>query len=394
MNTFRLTGCKFCLLLLINFSAFSQQYQVGHKQVTYLDPSRSNRSIQTEIYYPATTAGENVAIANGQFPIIVFGHGFVMAWSSYQNFWDSIIPRGYIMAFPRTEGSMSPNHGEFGLDLAFLISKLQSEGALTSSFLYQKVSATSAISGHSMGGGASFLAAKNNTLITTMVVFAPANTTPSSITAANDITVPSVIFYGVNDGVAPPADHQIPMYDSLASACKTRIGINGGGHCYFANSNFNCSFGEGTTSPQPTITREEQQTTVLSLLLPYLDNVLKGNAAAGALFLNRLNTISTITYQRSCVTTIIEDEINNVNNSFVLSPNPANNSLNISINNSGFADNYYDISLVNITGQVIFEKSQIINSQYTIDVSQISKGIYTIRIKNKKIQKFEKVIIQ
>jgi hypothetical protein len=65
------------------------------------------------------------------------------------------------------------------------------------------------------------------------------------------------------------------MYNALASSCKTRIGIVGGGHCYFADYNFNCCFGEGTTSPQPTISRDQQHEIVAQLLFPYLDLCLK-----------------------------------------------------------------------------------------------------------------------
>jgi predicted dienelactone hydrolase len=61
---------------------------------TFVDASRSNRNIQTEIYYPAATAGNNTAAASGEYPVIVFGHGFVMAWDAYANLWDEFVPRG------------------------------------------------------------------------------------------------------------------------------------------------------------------------------------------------------------------------------------------------------------------------------------------------------------
>lgn len=73
---------KYLFLLLISncFLQLNAQYQIGHTTITYIDASRSNRSIATEIYYPALTAGNNTTAAAGQFPVIVFGHGFVMAW--------------------------------------------------------------------------------------------------------------------------------------------------------------------------------------------------------------------------------------------------------------------------------------------------------------------------
>jgi len=294
---------KSLFLFVFSFLAlglFAQTYFVGHKQFNFVDPARS-RTIQTEVYYPATSAGDNTPFASGQFPVLVFGHGFVMAWDSYQWLWDSLTTKGYIMVFPRTEGSMSPSHAEFGADLKFLNSYVLSEGTNPSSFFYQHILGTSAIMGHSMGGGCSFLAAANNTNLTTLVNFAAAETNPSAIAAAANVTVPTVMFYGVNDGATPPASHQIPMYNALASSCKTLIGIVGGGHCYFADYNFICSFGEGTTNPQPTITREQQHEIVAQLLIPYLNYMLKGDAAAEQIYYQRLNSMNTIVFQRNCL---------------------------------------------------------------------------------------------
>ncbi|MCX7862081.1 MAG: proprotein convertase P-domain-containing protein [Bacteroidales bacterium] len=282
------------------FNLSGQNFPIGHKQFNFVDPSR-NRTIQTEVYYPATSAGDNTPFAAGQFPLIVFGHGFMMSWDAYQWLWDSLVPRGYILAFPRTEGGMSPSHSAFGLDLKFLNDFIKNEGTNSSSFFYQHILGTSAIMGHSMGGGSSVLATSNNTNLTTLVNFAAAETNPSAITAAANVTVPALMFYGTNDGVTPPNNHQIPIYNALSSACKTLIGINGGGHCYFANYNFNCSFGESTTNPQPTITREQQQAIVWQLLLPYFEFTLKNNSSAEQQFYQRLNTLNTITFLRSCL---------------------------------------------------------------------------------------------
>ncbi|MGQ9846709.1 MAG: poly(ethylene terephthalate) hydrolase family protein, partial [Bacteroidales bacterium] len=260
-----------------------------------------SRTIQTEVYYPATSAGDNKPFANGQFPVLVFGHGFVMAWDSYQWLWDSLVPRGYIMVFPRTEGGMSPSHSAFGEDLKFLNNFILSEGNNPLSDFYQHILGTSSIMGHSMGGGSSFLASANNTNLTTLINFAAAETNPSAIAAAANVSVPALVFYGLNDGVSPPANNQIQMYNALASTCKTRIGIIGGGHCYFADYNFNCSLGEATTNPQPTITREQQHQIISQLLFPYLDFMLKGNTVAEQIYYQRLNSLNTIVFERNCL---------------------------------------------------------------------------------------------
>ena len=63
----------------------------------------------------------------------------------------------------------------------------------------------------------------------------------------------ALIFSGTADGVTPAAEHHTPIYNGLASSCKNFVNITGGGHCYYAQTNFNCDFGESTSSPNISI---------------------------------------------------------------------------------------------------------------------------------------------
>ncbi len=301
------------IFFLFSFlSAFQAQYAVGHTTITFNDPTRTGgfgtgggtgRQIQTEIYYPAVSAGNNVSAATGAFPVIVFGHGFVMSWDAYQNIWEHYSSLGYIVAFPRTEGSFSPNHGEFGMDLRLVVQKLQELNTSASSILNGKIHPNSAIIGHSMGGGATILAAENNSSIKTIVGLAPANTTPSAISAAVNVTVPALIFSGSQDGVTPAADHHIPIYQGLNSSCKTFVSILGGGHCYYANTNFNCDFGETTSSTGISITRAQQQERTYSVLDPWLDYILRENCDAYPVFVNAAAATSFLS-ESNCSTSL------------------------------------------------------------------------------------------
>lgn len=304
---------KSALLLALLFTAlFKIQAQVGHTTITFADASRTGgfgsgggagRQIQTEIYYPAATTGDNVPVLGGNYPVIVFGHGFVMVWSAYQNIWEALVAQGYIVAFPRTEGSISPSHGDFGLDLAYVAEAIQTRGTSDASFFfYQKTAPTTAIMGHSMGGGAALLASQNNSNITAMAVLAAAETNPSAVAAAPGINVPSLIFAGGNDCVTPPGTNQIPMYNALASQCKTLVTITGGSHCQFSDDNFNCNFGEATCSPSPTISRSQQHTTLELYLIPFLNKYLKGTCSPNSNFDALLAIGTGITYQQNCVT--------------------------------------------------------------------------------------------
>lgn len=304
----KITTLLTLLITAMNFSV-NGQAPIGHTTITFNDPARTGgfgsgggagRQIQSEIYYPAAVAGNDVAVAAGSYPVIIFGHGFVMAWDAYENIWSEFVPKGYIMVFPRTEGGFSPSHQEFGLDLALLVGKMQDLNATGGSLFENSVASKSAIMGHSMGGGASFLAAENNTSIETVIGLAPAETTPSAITAASNVTIPALIFSGSSDGVTPPVDHHEPIYGGLSSACKYFISITGGAHCYFANSNFNCDFGEGTSSSGISITREEQHQKTFDYLNNWLDFKLKSDCPSFADFQNELAADTEITYQDDC----------------------------------------------------------------------------------------------
>ena len=317
----------FLFLSIILSSTIYAQYQIGHTTITFNDPSRTDgfgsgggagRQIQTEIYYPAISTGENTTIIDETFPIVVFGHGFAMSWDAYANIWEHYVSRGYIVAFPRTEGSLfpSPVHQDFGLDLRLVSEKLLALNAESSSPFFGKMIEKSAIIGHSMGGGASILAAANNTGIATVVGLAPAETDPSAIAEAGNVSVPALIFSGSSDGVTPPNDHHVPIYNALNSACKSFVSIEGGAHCYFANTNFNCDFGESTSSTGISITREEQQNTTYSILDPWLDYKLKGICEAYEAFLLAMENQPGTTTETTCSQVPSVTLFNDVNQGF------------------------------------------------------------------------------
>lgn len=297
------------LFLVVSFSSFAQ-FSVGHTTITFNDPSRTGgfgsgggtgRQIQTEIYYPATSTGTSTPVASGEFPVIVFGHGFAMNWDAYSNIWEHYVPRGYIMAFVRTESSLfpSPNHADFGLDIKLVAQKmleLPSNNVLFMNHVYPKVG----LMGHSMGGGASFLAAGSNTNIDALIGLAPAETNPSSIAVALNVEVPSIVFSGSADGVTPPSQHHIPMFNGVTAACKSFVSITGGAHCYFANANFNCDFGENTSSTGISITRSQQQMTTFEVLDPWLDYVLKDICVSYEAFELSITDTPGISAQTTC----------------------------------------------------------------------------------------------
>jgi predicted dienelactone hydrolase len=383
----------FSLAIIFSSAVFAQQYQVGHIQKTFIDQARANRNIPVEIYYPSTFAGNNVSVASGQFPVIVFGHGFSMSWSAYQYFWDSIVPYGYIVALPTTEGSFSPSHTDFAKDMAFVISAMKTEGLNNSSDFFGAIDGTSALMGHSMGGGCAFLAQQYDTTVTAISTFAGAVTTPSSVTAAQSIHKPSLIFAGANDCVAPPVQHQLPMYDSLASLCKTYVSIDGASHCQFADINTICYFGEGTCTPQATITEADQQNELIALLLPWLNFYLKGDCQSGGTFQSVLSASAGISFQQNCTVNCTTTGIMNRSkeSNVVVYPNP------FSVETTVFVGDRLNNSIVlikDVFGKQVFKGSLAFETEFKIDRKSISSGLYVLQIvQNGKMVASKKIVI-
>lgn len=276
------------LAILTVSQGMGQSFDVANFQYTFIDPERNDRPILTEIYYPVEAGSTSGEIAEGSFPLLVFGHGFVMVWSAYENLWTHFVPEGFVMAFPRTEGGFSPSHLDFGLDIAFLAQAIQEMGEDPSSVLHEGLNGKTAVMGHSMGGGASVLAAAQNGYIHALLPLAPAETSPSAIAAAASVNIPSLILAGSSDDVTPESIHQIPIYEALASESKSYVSITGGGHCYFANFNLNCFIGESGTSGNITISREEQQQAVNDFATPWLNYFLKDDCDAWLVFQDSL----------------------------------------------------------------------------------------------------------
>lgn len=386
----KLTVYLITLIICFSTTCWSQNYQIGHQTASFTDPARGNRPVPSELYYPATLAGENTPPAAGIFPIIVFGHGFQMAYDSYFYFKNAMVPSGYILVFPKTETSLSPNHLEYGADLAFLILQMKAEGLNPGSLFFQHIDSTSAIMGHSMGGGASFLACKNNTTPTAMVTWAAAETNPSAIASARNITIPTLVFAADKDCVTPPATNQIPMYDSLASDCKVFINIKGGGHCYFADANFLCSLGEFGCPPF-NITREQQHATTLDFTRLYLDHYLKNQTNAWITFLDSLNSSPRITFQKSCTTTAIPYELKH--NGFRIFPNPSGNMA--CIEGACSAREQIHVDICDITGRKI--QHSVIETEedlfrIRLYMNEWARGIYFAEIRGSLLTQVIKIV--
>jgi dienelactone hydrolase len=397
----------------------AQTFPVGHMSINFKDPSRTStgysisggiamtgtgRTIGTEVYYPATVAGNNSTVASGQFPIIVFGHGFAMTYDNYDNVYNRLASLGYIVLLPRTESGIFPTpvHADFGLDLKSLANQgmaLNTINTPTALAVFNgKVIQKSAIGGHSMGAGCSFLAAASNNTLTCIFNFAAAtsNNTPNSIASASLVTVPALLISGEKDSVADSLvqnDH----YNSTASTKKFHAIIKGVTHCDFGNgTSGTCTIGQAACSGTGcnAVLFEKYMTYVE----PFLANQLKNNCAEGNRFMDSINTASPnrvgrkITGSIACASTGMQKQT--LLNNFSIFPNPTEGKLNISY--SAEATTPVLFELYDISGRLVLQSSETAsgNMKKEINIENIDNGSYILFIHQNELKNAFKIIKQ
>ena len=268
------------ILLLSTYVAFSQSILIGKTTLHFTDTARNNRRINVDVFYPSDSAGSVHRLAGQEgkkFPVLCFGHGFLLPVNAYRNIVEAVVPEGYILAFPKSERGMHPSHIDLAKDLAFVLQRFTLLGKQKNSFLYHRVDSMNGCMGHSMGGGSAVLAAGMEPSIRSLVLFAPYETNPSAAKAAEGIDIPALIISGSNDCITPPRKDQDPLYQSLRSRDKIHISIKGGSHCQMLNSSFLCKLGEKSCRPVPAITASEQHNIINRYLVLWLNARLKSD---------------------------------------------------------------------------------------------------------------------
>lgn len=291
----------FFLTLLISVNMYTQEYHIGYTMLDAVDSSRLNRQVRLHVYYPAEQDGTDLPLSAspaGGFPVISFGHGYMMPVDDYSNLWTQIVPAGYIFVLPGTETDMFPSHSEFGLDIGFAARYIVNKGRDSSSMFYGRTGSNICLMGHSMGGGSAILGAEPGSDLSAIIVLAPLDTRPSSAVAAESVTVPALVIAGTHDFITPARKHALPIYQALGSSLKTYISISGGNHCNMAEKNSLCNMAE-RTMPGNSISREEQHRILIRYILPWLGYHVKGTEDDGRKFDELTETGNNITYKRN-----------------------------------------------------------------------------------------------
>ncbi len=262
--------------------------QIGQTEWSLVDPDRNDRNVPCAVWYPAPL--------EDTYPALVLAHGFVMGPYDYEGLAGALAAQGYVVITLGTELGLAPDHADFGLDLAFVAHTVQAN--TTGDILDGAFNGRIAIAGHSMGGGASWLAASADPPVDAFLVFAPAETSPSAIAAGTTITAPAMVVSGTEDAVTPPATQHWPIHDAAVnSACRAFVSLQDGGHCGFADPGTLCDIGEfGFQGLSP----DAQLAAAVDVSVAWLDAFLKDDPNALGLLEGIAETSPVINLELSC----------------------------------------------------------------------------------------------
>lgn len=172
------------------------------------------------VYYPTTT---------GSYGAIAISPGFTAYQSSISWMGTRLASHGFVVITIDTI-TTSDQPDSRGRQLKAALDRVVSLSRTSSSPLYNKVDTTRlAVAGHSMGGGGTLAAARDNPSYKAAVPIAPWHTT----TNWSRLTVPTLIIGGESDTIAGVSSHSIPFYTSIPNSTKKAYAeLNGEGHFF------------------------------------------------------------------------------------------------------------------------------------------------------------------
>ncbi len=284
----------------------SQPYAIGSSSQSFSGSTGSAGDLPVELFYPAQSAGIDVEVAAGEFPVVIFSHGYKQAYADYRYVWEELVPAGYIVLLPaKLSGEATITIAEYALDINFLIAKVVELNGDGSSSFHGHIAEAIALMGHSTGAGASFIAISNAVnngwkQAVTTVALAPLGVTywpiigpPNPADVVHSAPAPVLILSGGEDCITPVNTHQDAIYAALPpTIIKAHGSIIQGDHCGFSDNDgpglANCELGEtfqcGLYPQGPTIAVLEQNELSIALFRSWLDHFVKGEAAAWTAF--------------------------------------------------------------------------------------------------------------
>lgn len=229
------------------------------------------------IYYPASSTGRHAPISGSEapYPAVTYGHGFASPPIIYILNMAHLASHGYVVVAPWSGLELLPDWFDYADDFRSCLDFLERENAMADSPLFGAIDTEAlGMTGHSMGGGSSILAAAADPRVRAVVPLAPAKFGPPSLDAIATITAPMCIVAATDDAITPMANHAVPLFREAPSPSLMAI-VQGGSHCQFADLPVPDPFCDVAR-----IDGARQRELVRSYVVGFLDLYLKGKTDA------------------------------------------------------------------------------------------------------------------
>lgn len=152
-------------------------FPVEEMSMQLADPAR-HREMSLLLFFPSKQRdAENRAVQTPS-PLIVFNHGFLLRAEVYRSYGEHLASHGFAVAMPTFPMTFfNVDHGELALDVRFVLDAVLTFGQDPSSPLFGRIDGTRiGLSGHSLGGKLSLLAAIADERIGAIGVLDPVDT--------------------------------------------------------------------------------------------------------------------------------------------------------------------------------------------------------------------------
>jgi dienelactone hydrolase len=217
--------------------------EVGVTTVTAIDPSRDDRVLPTELWYPARRAGRDAAPLRRKYPLIIIAHGLCGSRLYYDYLAPHLASWGFVVAAPDLTGftradcdaGRSASFAELPLDLSFVCRDLHDVvGPLGQWAQHVRGSAT-ALVGNSLGGLAAVRAAQSDPSFTAIVGLAAA-APPSLAPPFADLHRAWMLIGATGDDTVSFTSWTEPFFEQLP-APSFLVRFTGGSHTGFSDEN-------------------------------------------------------------------------------------------------------------------------------------------------------------
>lgn len=237
---FGLAALACAALMSLGAAAHAQSYQKGpNPTASALERAGPFATRTTDVSrYSVTNFGGGTIYyptAAGQYGAIAVSPGYTASKSTVTFWGERLSSHGFVVIVIDTLTTLDQPASR-ARQLKAALDKVVSLSRSSSSPIYNKVDPNRlAVMGHSMGGGGTLQAAKDNPGLKAAIPMAPWNT----VTNWSAVTVPTLVMACQADAIAPVANHAVPFYNSMSANKKSYIEMagddhlcvmNGGGH--------------------------------------------------------------------------------------------------------------------------------------------------------------------